>query len=257
MGVFFITNTTFSAETSTENLLLEIPKEISVEKSPNDFILMSYEDSGCSTTTLYDHYNTTYDNVYSDLNYGSAGNGSAGQYWTATSTYTLFATKLHLNKSASMSGTFYCAIYNADASGFPTGEALASTTNDGSEFVIDPDHEWETMIFNDGVEIIAGNKYAIATGWTNNQPVYVFHKNSGNSYTNGAMIYSSNNWTSWTESADKDILFETWGCVPATSTPNATATAISSEINDVRIYPFIFFGTIIIFLMGFWIILKS
>lgn len=95
-----------------------------------------------------------------------SGDDWALQKFEAGSSYKVYCVELKLWLEAVGAGTLEVRIYNADATGEPTGNTLASSTLSGSAMTTVAPGDWETVYMMPQYGIVSGEEYVIQLRYT-------------------------------------------------------------------------------------------
>ncbi|MBA7593176.1 hypothetical protein ES703_00093 [subsurface metagenome] len=160
-----------------------------------------------SPAVRYEFHTTGY-----DLDASVYGVAWKAQTFTPSVAHRITSVKL-LIRRALLPGTITVGIRETDGAGHPTGDDLCSGTTDGDTLTEDWPGEWREITLGAGYNLDADTKYAIVvrapTGDASNKVVWQCDLNG--TYDGGNYEYSSNSGTSWTSTAEDDLLFEEWG----------------------------------------------
>jgi len=159
---------------------------------------------------LFQYYNTGDDGFY-----GIWGDKIYGQQFTVATSHSIEYIKLKMKKyGSSKPGNLVVEIKATDGDGKPTGDALCSTVVNASEY--DDVSRWRTITFSNPANLYAGNMYAILCrdedwdGSSTIQAQWARDKTSP-TYSDGVMLYSGNQGSSWSIFSGEDFMFEEWG----------------------------------------------
>lgn len=115
----------------------------------------------------------------------------------------------------------YCAIFNTDGEGKPTGAPIDSSGWHSEERYMPIKWRWHCFRFRD-FPLLAPGLYAIVLSWPlTGVPPPASWRNDKTSptYTQGKAYRSLNSGGSWSELAGRDFMFEVWGWNPPPDPP--------------------------------------
>ena len=224
----------------------------STETTGGEYVLLGDPPAAEATcgTDLMDYYNTGDDDWLEPR-----ALIWRGQTFTATSTYEIGCVRLRLFRTG-LPGTLDVKIYPVDASSSPTSTALAYGTTDADIFTESTDGDWYEITFTEREVLENGIQYALviyAAGGDESNKIGWRVDTISPTYAGGNVVISNDGGSTWSQDVDKDFMFETWSVL---ATSSASTTEADTEINDVSVYPAIFFYAIIVFVIGFYVVVK-
>ena len=182
-----------------------------------------------ASDTLFEHYNTGYDNVQkigcvgADLYVG-------GQTFTPQVTYNLTSVKLKLSRSGSP-GTITCYLFGT-AAGLPVAPILRSKTYNGDSITTNANGEWVEFVWEFPYKVTAGVKYAIFLASPNSGGNIWWQEDvTSPTYTGGNKIFSTDGFVTFDNYYGTDMYFETYGTYPP-----AVPSIVAKDASDITQY---------------------
>lgn len=147
---------------------------------------------------------------------GLAGVEQRGQTFSSGSIQTAYSFKALVYRQGSP-GTVTCSLYATSAK-LPTGGVLCSGVLDGNAFGTVTTGDYQEFVMTTAPTLSANTLYAACLKATNGvwptDRVLWIDDESLPTYSSGTYISSSDSGATWTETANRDFLFEEWGNAP-------------------------------------------
>lgn len=183
-----------------------------------------------ASDTLFEYYNTGYDNNqkigYIDWETEWVG----GQTFTPQVTHNQTSVKLKLFRSGSP-GTITCYLFGT-AAGLPVAPILRYKTYNGDSITTNANGEWVEFVWETPYQVTAGVKYAIVLDSLNKGgSIWWAEDVTSPTYTGGNKIFSVDGSATFTAYAGTDMYFETYGTYPP-----AVPSIVAKDASDITQY---------------------
>ena len=214
------------------------------EDPDSGMVLLGEAETSC-TDDLFEFYNTGDDNegAFQDI-YWKA------QTFTATTSFEISCVRVKIRTDGN-ADTLFASLRNVDEVGMPTSTDLTSGSADVSDLGVSS--EWKAC-FETPYTLSADTKYALVIHASTTDDTWWRYDDADASYASGSCYGSGDSGNSWTSIySGSDFLFETYG---VEETPSVSPTSTASDINTPETYPQIFFFMTLLFLIGFYIVVK-
>lgn len=185
-----------------------------------------------ASDTLFEHYNTGYDNVQEIgyVSYPGVDLYVGGQTFTPQVTHNQTSVKLKLFRSGSP-GTITCYLFGT-AAGLPVAPILRYKTYNGNSITTNANGEWVEFVWETPYKVTAGVKYAIVLVSPNKGGSIWWQEDvTSPTYTGGNKIFSVDGSATFDNYYGTDMMFETYGTYPP-----AVPSIVAKDASDITQY---------------------
>ena len=185
-----------------------------------------------ASDTLFEHYNTGYDNVQKIgyVSYPGVDLYVGGQTFTPQVTHNQTSVKLKLFRSGSP-GTITCYLFGT-AAGLPVAPILRYKTYNGDSITTNANGEWVEFVWETPYQVTAGVKYAIVlTSPNSGGSIWWQEDVTSPTYTGGNKIFSVDGGATFDNYYGTDMMFETYGTYPP-----AVPSIVAKDASDITQY---------------------